>query len=265
MLLMKRTLFSAFSFLLFLTAGAQIKNYGPSNAHSHNDYLNQSPLYAAFASSFGSIEADIFPVGEDLLVAHDKKDTVLRRSLRGLYINPLLRAFDSAGGRKLILLIDIKENYSLSLDLLIKELEPLKPFLTTVEKPNQLTIVISGERPPPAEYKNYPGFIFFDDDLKLPHTREEWNRVALVSLPFNKLSEWKGSGALKRKEKKRIEHIIDSVHSAGKPIRFWAAPDTETSWECQMNLGADLIGTDKVRELADFLGRQRFRESRLIK
>jgi alkaline phosphatase len=76
--------------------------------------------------------------------------------------------------------------------------------------------------------------------------------VALVSLPFNKISAWKGEGPLNDKDRFAITHIIDSVHSAGKPIRFWAAPDTKLSWTKQVEWKADLIGTDKVVELANF-------------
>jgi alkaline phosphatase len=75
----------------------------------------------------------------------------------------------------------------------------------------------------------------------------------LVSLPFIKFSQWKGEENINRRDKRTVRHTIDSVHSAGKPIRFWAAPDTELSWKLQMKLHADLIGTDKINELASFL------------
>ncbi len=58
---------------------------------------------------------------------------------------------------------------------------------------------------------------------------------------------------MNRKDKKRIRGMIDSVHSAGKPFRFWAAPDNKTSWKLQKKLNADLIGTDRIDELANFL------------
>jgi alkaline phosphatase len=150
-------------------------------------------------------------------------------------------------------LVDIKEHYSITLPLLIQQLEPLKQYLATPQAKNRLTILISGTRPPPAEYINYPDYIFFDDDLKLKHTVEEWKRVGLVSLPFDKISEWKGEGDINQNDKKRVSHIIDSVHAAGKPIRFWAAPDTKSSWKLQKQLHADIIGTDLIDELAKFL------------
>ncbi len=74
-----------------------------------------------------------------------------------------------------------------------------------------------------------------------------------MSLPFNKISAWKGEDDINRKDKRQLRHTIDSVHSAGKPIRFWAAPDTKASWKLQMKLHADLIGTDKIEELANIL------------
>ena len=236
------------------------KKYTVANAHSHNDYLNEKPFQLAFENGFGSIEADVFPVNGSLLVAHHKKDTQSQRSLKNLYIDPLLRSFDALGKRKLSLLVDIKEDYELSLALLAKELEPLKKYLSTPDQPNFISIVVSGARPSPAQYKNYPGYIFFDDDLKLPHNANEWSRVALVSLPFNKISGWDGKNDLKRKDRKVLAHIIDSVHTAGKPVRFWAAPDTETSWKWQMKLGTDLIGTDQINDLANFLRKKKIEQ-----
>jgi len=232
---------------------AQQKIYSVANAHSHNDYLNLTPFRLAFLSGFGSIEADVFPVEGKLCVAHKKEEIQTRLTLKDLYIDPLVKEFTSSGPRKLSLLIDIKKNYFLSLSILMNELAPLRPYLTTPGVANYITVIISGERPVPADYKNYPDYIFFDADLKFAHTENEWERVALVSLPFNKISAWKGEGRLARKDKKKLRHIIDSIHTAGKPIRFWAAPDTKTSWKWQIKLHADLIGTDKINELREYL------------
>jgi hypothetical protein len=238
---------------MFLFGVATAQLYTQANAHAHNDYLNKLPFYLAFQNGFGSIEADVFPLEGDLLVAHYKKDVQSEKNLVNLYLNPLVGEFAAKKGRKLRLLIDIKENYKDALALLINELKPLQNYLSTVEKANYITIIISGERPPPAEYKQYPSYIFFDDDLQKAHTTDEWKRVALVSLPFTKITLWNGEGDLNAGDEKKLAHIIDSTHSAGKPIRFWAAPDTKASWELQMKLKADLIGTDKINELAEFL------------
>ncbi|HET7119517.1 MAG TPA: phosphatidylinositol-specific phospholipase C/glycerophosphodiester phosphodiesterase family protein [Hanamia sp.] len=240
--------------LLPINAFAQQKNYTVADAHAHNDYMHPVPFYTAWNAGFGSIEADVFPVNGELLVAHDSSALQSQRTLERLYIDPLLKELGKNGNRKVNLLIDIKENYKASLQLLIKELKPLKKYLfTDKDKTKPVTILISGERPSPGEYKNYPGYIFFDDDLKLFHTPQEWKRVGLVSLSFERYSSWNGEDAISEKDKNLLIHVIDSVHQAGKPIRFWAAPDNENSWNLQMKLGVDLIGTDKIPELSEFL------------
>lgn len=238
-------------------AFGQPTSYSPANAHSHNDYENQNPFYAAYAGGFGSIEADVFAINDTLFVAHNKQDIRSNRTLSKMYIIPLARALDSNKNRKLILLVDIKDDYRVTLPLLAKELAPLNKFLSNQSKQNQLTIVISGNRPVPAEYNNYPLNIFFDDDLKLAHDKEEWKRVGLVSLPFYRISRWNGKQNINSGDSLALKRVIDSVHAAKKQIRFWAAPDNETSWNLQKELGIDFIGTDKVDELANFLRKEK--------
>jgi alkaline phosphatase len=173
--------------------------------------------------------------------------------LKSLYLEPLLHELKKNKSRRIKLLVDIKEYPELSLKLLLQEIEPLIQYLSTPNENKQLVILISGKRPVPAEYKNYPGYLFFDDDLKLIHTVAEWERVGQVSLPFTKYSAWKGENTIEAEDRKGLQHTIDSVHHAGKTIRFWAAPDNEASWLLQMQIGVDLIGTDNIDELAGFL------------
>lgn len=229
------------------------KNYTIANAHSHNDYLNDTPFFKAYDEGFGSIEADIFPVDGVLYVAHKKEAIQPKNTLKALYLDPLLDRIKTDSARQVHLLIDVKENYRVALSLLVSELQPLARYLSTTAKANNVTITISGERPPPAEYNQYPAFIFFDDDLKLKHSPDQWQRVHLVSLPFDKISGWKGAGHIPRKDLQLLRKVVDSVHAAGKPFRFWAAPDTVPAWRQQQKLQVDLIGTDQIHELGAYL------------
>ena len=250
--------FLFFCIFAFLTAFSQVKNYTAVDAHAHNDYMHPVPFYTAYNAGFGSIEADVFPVNGVLLVSHSKKELQSQRTLDSLYIQPLLKELPKNSTRKVNLLIDIKENYKEALQLLMKELEPLKKYLiSNNDTSKQVTILISGERPPPGEYKNYPHYIFFDDDLRKFHTNDEWKRVALVSLSFERYSKWNGEGTIPEKDWDTLKFTVDSVHHSGKKIRFWAAPDNENSWKMQMKLGVDLIGTDKIRQLSQFLEKEK--------
>ncbi len=238
-------------FLFFAIAACGVR-YSAGNAHAHNDYEHPVPFFTAFDAGFGSIEADVFVDKEDLYVAHNREDIRAGRTLQALYLEPLLNSLKKDDLRQVRLLVDIKDDYKRALDILIKSLDPLRTYLSHGPVSNRLTVLITGKRPPPAQYHLYPDYIFFDDDLKLPHSPDEWKRVGLVSLPFNKLSAWKGSGRIPGPEKSILKHKVDSVHRAGKQIRFWAAPDTALSWKWQKRLGADYIGTDKIAELAEW-------------
>jgi len=235
---------------------AQPKKFTTANAHSHNDYLNGKPFHRAYKNGFGSIEVDIFPVNGILCVAHSNNEIQASLTLKSLYLDPLLEELTANKLSPITLLVDIKEDYGLSLALLTREIDPLKQYLSTPNKSKPITILISGKRPTPPEYKNYPDYIFFDDDLKLPHLISEWERVGQVSLHFTKFSTWKGKSSVDPKDKNLLRQVIDSVHMAGKTIRFWGAPDNKASWILQMELGADLIGTDKIDKLANFLRRR---------
>jgi alkaline phosphatase len=245
-----------FLFFLPVFSSAQPNPYTTANAHSHNDYENATPFSLAFANGFGSIEADVFSINDTLFVAHNRQDIRSGRTLKTLYLDPLAKSLRSDKKRKLILLVDVKDDYNITLPLLIKELSLLRNYISDYSKMKSLTIVISGNRPPPEQYKDYPDFIFFDDDLKLLHSPEDWKRVYLVSLPFYRLSSWNGKDNISVRDSLRLKNTIDSVHRAGKPIRFWAAPDNEASWKLQMNLGVDFIGTDKINQLTDFMKRK---------
>ena len=257
MIMVKKILLLFFLVSASVSISAQHKQYTVADAHAHNDYMHPVPFYTAWNAGFGSIEADVFPVNGVLLVSHNKEALDPKRTLDSLYLNPLLNELQNHRHRKVNLLVDIKEDYKNSLAILLQELRPLKKYLVSDKNPqNPLAILISGERPPPAEYKNYPGYIFFDDDLKLFHSPAEWKRVGLVSLSFQRYSSWNGEGEIPDNDKQKLLHVIDSVHQAGKKIRFWAAPDNQNSWRRQMDLGVDLIGTDKIQELSSFLSKE---------
>src|SRR5690242_16456677 len=83
-------------------------------AHAHNDYEHPRPLFDALDQGFCSIEADIWLVDGQLLVAHDRKKVNPERTLQALYLSPLQKLIQQnggglyPGGPTCTLLIDIK-------------------------------------------------------------------------------------------------------------------------------------------------------------
>ncbi len=59
--------------------------------HSHNDYEQNSPFWLAYNHGYSSIEADVFLSGQDLLVAHERKNIKPERNLATMYLEPLLQ------------------------------------------------------------------------------------------------------------------------------------------------------------------------------
>lgn len=230
--------------------------------HSHNDYANSIPFYRAYTNGFNSIEADIFLVDGTLLVSHSDKYLFPERTLKGMYLDPIAYELRRDTTRRLNLLIDVKADYKKVLPALVKALKPLDAYLLSAENPyGRLKILISGNRPTPADYNDYPKSLWFDDDLVYPHTQAEWDRVGQVSLNFENWSKWKGQGAIPEADRKRLQKTVDSVHThTGKLVRFWGAPDTIESWDTQIGFGADIIGTDKIEQLAAYLQKKSLRK-----
>ncbi|WP_373516525.1 alkaline phosphatase, partial [Pricia sp.] len=173
-------------------------------------------------------------------------------SLERLYFEPLQEALALGLDRpkQLQLLIDIKSEPYATLDAIIKTLEKY-PF---IHEDNSITITISGNRPKPLEYLDYPDYIFFDhqslDAIENPAILE---KIALISLSFRNFSEWNGKGRLTANDLKIVSGTIDKAHAFEKPFRFWATPDAKTAWKAFSDLGVDFINTDIPFECVQYL------------
>src|SRR2546426_2569122 len=86
------------------------------HAHAHNDYEHARPLFDALDHGFCSVEADIFLVDGQLLVAHDREKVSPARTLQALYLDPLRERARKNDGRvfpngpDVTLLIDVKSD-----------------------------------------------------------------------------------------------------------------------------------------------------------
>jgi len=249
------------TFLLFLFIGlgihAQPRSYTAGNAHSHNDYEQQWPFWLAYENGFGSIEADVFLAEGGLPVAHNGRDIRPGRDLKRLYLDPLKACIQNNKGavyanrnKKLYLLIDCKTE---GLGTLTAIIHTLKAY-PEITGNKTVRIVITGNQPSKDSLYTYPAFIWFDGDLTYKYTKRNLERVALFSANFRNYSKWEGNGRLDAASEQLLGAAIAKAHRAGRPIRFWGAPDIENAWETFEQLGVDYINTDKIEALAGFLG-----------
>lgn len=239
---------------------AQIEHYSVANAHSHNDFEQQHPFYQAYGEGFGSIEADIFLFYDQLLVGHDSSQLTPARDLENLYLQPMAESIRKNGGsiyrdsnRKLQLLIDLKTDGQRTLPALVSLLEKYPSIIHN----RSIQIVISGNRPADSLFSRYPSYIWFDGRLGQQYHTQALSRIAMLSENFSKYSKWKDPGQpFPEEDRLKLQQLIDQAHQLNKTVRFWAIPDHPKSWEEMMRLGVDLLNTDRIADLADFLGKQ---------
>ena len=67
------------------------------------------------------------------------------------------------------------------------------------------------------------------------------------------LSKWRGKGPLPEPEKAKLKALVAQAHAQGRRIRFWNAPDSPAGWSVLLEAGVDLINTDNLTGLHDFL------------
>lgn len=238
--------------LFFWGAGDQLYSQNSVKVHSHNDYNQAIPFWNAYANGASSIEADIFLKDNMLYVSHDQKDISAARTLEDLYLKPLETALkmNYKKEHKLVLLIDIKTEAEATLNKLIAILKKYE----SIAKNKNIRIVISGNRPDAETYKKYPDFILFDfQEIDKTISKENWEKVAMISVDFKKYSVWNGLGRLTHDDRNRISLVIAKGKSLNKPFRFWGCPDTKTAWKAFLELGVDIINTDSPYNCVQYL------------
>jgi alkaline phosphatase len=245
-------------FLLLSTACAvaQTTVYTTANAHSHNDYQHEPPLVAAYASKFGSIEADVFLSDNEIIVAHTEKDIPNHKTFEDLYLKPLQASIKSNNGYvyddtalTLILMLDVKSEAK---PLIIKLTELLSAY-PEIYQCKSLMILISGNKPDPRTYDSYPPFIWFDGLLSSKYKKEELNRIAVLSDNFKNYTTWKGADNPPAKDWEALQKAVAKGHELGKKVRFWNTPDFDEGWQKVIELGVDFIDTYSIKSLAEYL------------
>lgn len=229
------------------------------NAHAHNDYEHDRPLLDALHNGFTSVEADVHLIGGKLYVSHNRPKPSAAITLEALYLKPL----DSIGRLRgsiyeghdepLTLLVDIKTNATTTMKKLMEEIQQ-HPSLFPPGNPQRLVrVVISGNR----DYG-----ILMNTDLFLIDGRPDdlgkgipSARMPLISDHFGNWMHWTGKGKPDEADLQRLKNLADRVHGEKKKLRLWGIPDREESWQVLLDAGVDLINTDRLEALNQFLTR----------
>jgi hypothetical protein len=236
----------------------------PPTGHAHNDYEHENPLIDALSYGFSSVEADIHLVNGALLVAHDANQVESEKTLESLYLEPLLQRFRKNKGRILpgaqpfILLVDFKTEAESTYRVLESILEKYKGMLTSyhgrMTLQGSVTVILSGNRPTQTVANQPHRLVGIDGRLPDLATEDRaGSLMPLISDNWKSHFAWRGDGPIPASELAKLESIVTRAHEQGRLIRFWGNPDIPAYWGLARNAQIDLINTDDLKGLSDFL------------
>jgi Glycerophosphoryl diester phosphodiesterase family len=246
----------------FASASAEIKVQPLIQAHAHNDYAHARPLLDALEHGFCSVEADIYLVEGQLLVAHDRDQLEPGRTLQALYLDPLRDRVKKNGGRvfpngpELTLLIDIKSEaeptYAVLQRVLNEYAEMLTVFRTNATESKAVTVILSGNRPQVALAKESLRYAAIDGRLPDLESNASRHLIPLISDNWTRHFQWRGTGAMPEDERRKLKEIVMRTHQQGRRLRFWGTADGPEVWGQLQQAGVDLINTDDLAGLQKF-------------
>lgn len=232
-------------------------------AHAHNDYEHKRPLMDALEQGFCSVEADVFLVGDALLVGHTRFALRPERTLEKLYLKPLQERIQANGGRVyregplFYLLIDVKTEAKPTYAALDKLLARYAAMLSTTRDDRfhagAVTVVVSGNRDPETMARQKVRYAGLDGrptdlDADTPEHLLPW-----ISASWSSVFHWKGEGTMPDEERRKLRTFVEKAHKHKRMVRFWATPEKVEVWKELLAAKVDLINTDQLAELRRFL------------
>jgi len=234
------------------------------NGFAHNDYKHKHPLFDALENGFTNIEADVFLKHNKLVIGH-LCPIFVGRSLEKLYLKPLYDRVIANNGyvyanykHPVILMIDFKTRADGTYRLLEQLLQKYASMLTHYENgkivDGAVTVVVSGHKPYNLLEHEQDRFAFIDDDLRhVAKDTSKHNVFTMASCKYARMLHWTGNGPMPFFERQRLCAYVALAHTMGSKVRLWASPDNKAVWDELLKCGVDLINTDHLADLRDYL------------
>ena len=279
----RRGLITGLIAVVALSAAPEPASRPLPRTHAHNDYAHPHPLFDALHHGFVGVEADVFLVGKELRVSHDKVDDwTTVPTLEQLYLKPLgeLAAKRNGGGiypdgTRLLLLVDIKTEDVPTyrrLHEVLAEHQAAFPGLFTIYtrthdggyrvQRGAVDAVISGNRPRAMMAQQTTRYAAYDgratdigpdakpDDAPefVPLISDNWEKI------FTRDLAWDGTGEMPAATREKLIAMVADVHREGKQLRLWKTPkDAPAVWSALYDAGVDWINTDDLAGLSRFV------------
>jgi hypothetical protein len=229
-------------------------------------------LREALALGFRGAEADVFRVGADLLVGHERREVRPGYSLSRHYLEPLREQFRACGrilsdSTPFYLNVELKETDSLAFTHLVSELRQYEElFRGSPPRPGPaVRVTLVGWWPrnggPP-----WPDYLRVQSEMERGlAARHSDHPVGLVSIDFGKVVRWRGRGAVPPADSAILAWARELSARAGVPLRVHHAPAQPVVYQWLLSESVTLIGTTnltRTRELLSQLGEGQVQGSR---
>ncbi|NCD69779.1 phosphatidylinositol-specific phospholipase C/glycerophosphodiester phosphodiesterase family protein [Mucilaginibacter agri] len=258
----KHLTLSLFSLLILVSLNCYPQNHSLLNAFAHNDYWHKRPLYDALDNGYTHIEADVYLRNGRLVVAHMLPIFKRSRTLERLYFEPLEECINGKNQTcpeyPVMLMIDIKSEANKTYEALEQVFNKYRSIISGYENgifiQRQITVVLTGHKPYTLLKAQQNRLAFIDEDLmRAQQDTLAKNVYQTASCKYSRVLRWTGNGSMPLMERQRLCALVQIAHRFGKKVRLWASPENEIVWKELLNCGVDLINTDKLVILRDFL------------
>ena len=239
---------------------------GGTQGHSHNDYAQERPLFAALENGFLSIEADVYLVGGELLVGHNPTDLKPDRSLRSMYLDPLKTWSQGVGEGKLKpgsiqLMVDIKQDAEGCYRLLLEQLRSYKNLIAILDNGiligGPVRVVLSGSRPFEAVSRDQARLVGLDGKLEhISGAKPAFTalEMPMISAAWSEVCGWDGKEPVSEADQAKLRSFIQLCHKHGRTARLWGGPDRPEVWRELRKLDMDWVNTDFLAKAGETLG-----------
>ena len=148
---------------------------------------------------------------------------------------------------------DAEKTYAALRGVLQNYADILTRFETNTIHTNAVIVILSGNRAEAVLRAEPVRLAALDGRLPDLASNPPVALVPLVSDNWTKEFKWRGEGPMPEAERVRLRELVARTHAQGRRLRLWAAPDNTNGWGALRAAGVDLINTDKLAGLEQFL------------
>jgi len=224
-------------------------------AYAHNDYRNRRPLRDALDLGYRGVEADVYRVGGDLLVGHERSEVRPAKTLVTLYLEPLRDRLHRCGyvladRTPFLLNVELKEADSTAFSILLAELiEYQELFQPTDSSRASVRIVLVGWWPADTNtaFPDYVGrqFVIQGRGVELPAGSRT---PGFVSIDYGKLLTWRGRGTVPVEDRETVAWARQLAARLGVPLRVHHAPENARVYAWLLKEGVTLLGASNLEK-----------------